>query len=79
MRPLRTLGRISYGFYVFHILLEPYFDGIGSLLTHTTRGMAYQTVRLLVAFPVSVAVASVSYYALERPFLRLKRRFPLTA
>ena len=79
VRPLRTLGRISYGLYVFHILLEPYFDGIGSLLTHTTRGMAYQTVRLLVAFPVSVTVASLSYYALERPFLRLKRRFPLTA
>ena len=74
-RPLRALGRISYGVYVFHILLEPCFDRIGAAVTHTQHGMNYQLVRLLVAFPISVAVATLSYRMYERPFLRLRHRF----
>ena len=75
-RPLRALGRVSYGFYVFHILLEPVFDHIGSAVTHSSRGMAYQIVRLLVAFPISMVAAWISYHFYEVPFLRLKRYFP---
>lgn len=74
--PLHSLGRISYGFYVLHILLEPLFDTLGRLTTHATSGSAYQLVRLLVAFPITYAVASLSYRYLERPFLRWKRHFP---
>jgi peptidoglycan/LPS O-acetylase OafA/YrhL len=74
--PLRFLGRISYGFYVLHILLEPVIDDLGKLITHTQTGFLYQAVRLLTAFPLVAAAATVSFYSLERPFLKLKRRFP---
>ena len=69
-------GRISYGFYVLHILLEPAYDHLGQSLTNATTGFPYQTARLLVAFAMTSAVAWISYVSLERPFLRLKRWFP---
>lgn len=71
---LGALGRISYGFYVFHILLEPVFDFLGRLLSHQTAGFAYQGVRLFVAFPLTVAAAFLSFFFLERPFLQIGRR-----
>lgn len=73
---LRFVGRVSYGFYVLHILLEPVFDRLGTLLTHSTAGFPYQTARLLTAFPITLLAAILSFYVLERPFLHLKRRFP---
>ncbi len=73
---LGLLGRVSYGFYILHILLEPLFDRIGSALAHATSGSLYQLVRLLVAFPVSLAAAWLSFRFLEQPFLRLKQHFP---
>ena len=73
---LGWLGRISYGFYVFHILLEPVFDDLGKLQVPTGTGSAYQTVRLLVAFPITAVAAWLSFTCIEQPFLRLKRLFP---
>ena len=75
--PLRFLGRISYGFYIFHILLQPLFDSIGLHLTHTASGSLYQLVRLLVAFPITLVISCLSYQLLELPFLKLKRYFPI--
>lgn len=73
------LGRISYGIYVLHILLQPLFDHLGFLLTHATAGFPYQTARLLTAFPITVAAAWISFTVFESPFLRLKDRFPQKA
>lgn len=77
LRPLVALGRISYGFYVFHILLQPWFDAIARGLTHADSSMQYQLVRMLAAFPITVVVAALSWRLLEQPILRLGRRFPL--
>jgi peptidoglycan/LPS O-acetylase OafA/YrhL len=74
--PLCFLGRISYGFYVFHILLQPIFDAIGRHYAHTDTGSIYQFLRLIAGFPITLAVSWVSYQVLELPFLRLKRFFP---
>lgn len=75
-RALAAVGRISYGIYVLHILLEPLFDRLGSMLTHTTSGFPYQTARLLLAFPITLTMATASFFLLERPFLRMKRHLP---
>jgi peptidoglycan/LPS O-acetylase OafA/YrhL len=75
--PMRWLGRISYGFYVFHILLQPIFDAIAVHATHTTAGMAYQTARFVASFPITLLVSALSFYFFEQPILSLKRRFPM--
>ena len=75
--PLGWLGRISYGFYIFHILLEPLFDSLAARLVHATAGQDYQLARLLLAFPTTVALAWLSFHLFERPILSLKRFFPM--
>ncbi len=72
--PLRWLGRISYGFYVLHILLEPLFDRIGATVAHAPGGSTYLLTRVLIAFPVSAAAAWLSFTFLEQPLLRLRSR-----
>lgn len=67
--PLRFLGKISYGLYVYHVL--------GTALA--SRGLKllsmYSPFTLLTfAFVATVMMAVASYYLLERPFLRLKTR-----
>jgi peptidoglycan/LPS O-acetylase OafA/YrhL len=65
--PLRYAGRISYGLYLWHfpifVLLRPRLEGLPAVM------------EIAVATSISFAVASVSFFAVERPFLRLKRRF----
>jgi peptidoglycan/LPS O-acetylase OafA/YrhL len=75
--PLGWLGRIGYGFYVFHILLEPLYDHLGARLSHATSGDYYQIVRLLAAFTITCAVSWLSFHLYETPILSLKRFFPL--
>jgi peptidoglycan/LPS O-acetylase OafA/YrhL len=70
-RPVTYLGRISYGIYLSHLplhfLITPH---LGVLIP--SKGW--------LMFPVltaaSIMVASLSWHALERPFHRLKSRFP---
>jgi peptidoglycan/LPS O-acetylase OafA/YrhL len=75
--PLGWLGRIGYGFYVFHILLEPFYDHLGASISHATTGDYYHIVRLLVAFTITCAVSWLSFHLYEMPILSLKRFFPL--
>jgi peptidoglycan/LPS O-acetylase OafA/YrhL len=75
--PLRFLGRISYGFYVLHIFIEPLIDVLGAHLAHATFGATYQLDRFVIAFPLTVLLATLSYYFFELPILAYKRRFPM--
>jgi peptidoglycan/LPS O-acetylase OafA/YrhL len=77
LAPLGWLGRISYGFYIFHILLEPLFDHFGSSISHATSGEYYLVVRLVVAFPITCIIAWLSFHLFEIPILSLKRFFPM--
>ena len=75
--PLRFLGRISYGFYVLHIFIEPLIDVLGGHLAHATSGAMYQLARFVIAFPLTVLLATLSFYFFEQPILAYKRRFPM--
>jgi peptidoglycan/LPS O-acetylase OafA/YrhL len=75
--PLGWLGRISYGFYVFHILLEPLFDYLGARIAHTASGDYYHVVRALAAFILTCIISWLSFHLFEMPILSLKRFFPL--
>ena len=75
--PLRWVGRISYGIYIFHILLQPLFDTIALHYAHRDTGVAYHAIRFAAGLPITLLVSWLSFYLLESPFLHLKRRFPM--
>ncbi len=65
LAPVRWIGRISYGLYLWQQLFSP------------VEGLA-QPLGILQTFPLNIvctiAVAAASYYVMERPLLRLSHR-----
>ena len=68
--PLRLLGRYSYGFYVYHVLLEPLLVVFVLKRWHIPQALLYT-----VDFGIILGISALSYHLLEMPFLRLKGRF----
>ena len=76
LRLFAWLGTISYGIYLWHMAFlggnfaekyMPYTENDGQVL-----------LRFLVVLPASIAIASLSYYVLERPIMRaINNRFSL--
>jgi peptidoglycan/LPS O-acetylase OafA/YrhL len=75
-QPLLYVGLVSYGVYLWHhTLLLKIAGAINGWLVNTA-GFAFGprlAVYMLLGSAAAVAVASVSYYLVERPALRLKR------
>jgi len=63
--PLRWLGKISYGLYLWHWLL------LKTTTFYYLAGKGDPWVR----FVVAIAVSALSFYLIERPFTKLKTRF----
>jgi peptidoglycan/LPS O-acetylase OafA/YrhL len=70
--PLRFLGTISYGFYLYHV---PCLNQIDRLLRARSMDAAEHWLLYgLGGFALTVIVATVSWFALERPVLRMISR-----
>jgi len=67
------LVKISFGLYVYHVLAIE----LARTLFDPARGLPYLAASGGLAFPLTVAVAMISYQYIESPFLRLKRRFEI--
>ncbi len=63
--PLQYMGKVSYGWYLFHV----------PLFAHVFEEWGESPATLGVAAVLSVLVATVCFYAIEKPILRLKSRF----
>jgi peptidoglycan/LPS O-acetylase OafA/YrhL len=70
--PLRYVGRISYGLYVYHWLLDPYYISIWNRLgiPEPTGAVANGCLKSLTA----MVVAALSWHCFEKPILGLKDR-----
>ncbi len=64
--PLAWVGRISYGLYLWHWPIRGFVYG------QSTEPSIKQTIA---AVTLSFAITSFSFYLIERPFLRWKKRF----
>jgi peptidoglycan/LPS O-acetylase OafA/YrhL len=75
LRPIAYLGRISYGIYLYHLAAWFLVWGplLGERISHWPKLPKFG-LRVTVFFGLSIAIASASYYVLEKPFLRLKDR-----
>ena len=67
---LRFVGRISYGLYLYHF---PIYFALG--VGRWRDGEPPPPLLVLSAVGLTFLVATLSYYALERPILRLQQRF----
>ncbi|WP_116127773.1 acyltransferase family protein [Lewinella sp. IMCC34183] len=77
-RPVVYLGTISYGLYVYHLLLMHVWVTI-LIYLGLPRSLGVGPVRLLLLFLLTVALATLSWYLIERPINRMKSRFPYVA
>ncbi len=76
LRPLRALGKVSYGFYVYHVLWAGGWARLTAVLTPLLHSqVAANAVMLATAFAVTFAVSWLSYHMFEVRFLQLKRRY----
>ena len=76
-RPIRWLGKYSYGIYIFHQIIGVFVGTvlIGFLHAHLHSKVLFHVAWMasIVAITLPLSVASFRFY--ERPFLRLKRHF----
>lgn len=76
--PLRQVGRYSYGFYVYHVLMAPFlhmFVWPQSEFPKTPGHYLHAALVLALDYALVLAVSMISYHLIESPFLRLKNRF----
>lgn len=75
---LRSLGKYSYGLYVYHGILGWHFHHVG-VFQSCTEALGSRWLGLIVSaalgVALSLAVSVASYHFFEEPFLRLKRFF----
>jgi peptidoglycan/LPS O-acetylase OafA/YrhL len=71
-RSLLYLGKISYGLYVYHALGNVLSNMVVPPMRATFLELA---MRPALALAITILLAAVSYAVLEKPFLKLKRRF----
>ena len=67
-QPLVWIGKVSYGLYLWHF---PIFETSRQTLAGRVSPFIYEAARFGAVF----LVAGASYYFLEKPFLRMKRRY----
>jgi peptidoglycan/LPS O-acetylase OafA/YrhL len=74
LAPVRYIGRISYGIYLYHLFLIPIGRTVASHygVPQMDRGLTM----FLIYGAISVVLATISWYAIEAPINRQKRRFP---
>jgi peptidoglycan/LPS O-acetylase OafA/YrhL len=77
---VRYLGKISYGLYVYHMLVPAVLIPLAVKILHrffNINLVLTETSGKLISLVTLIAVASLSYYFYEAPFNRFKRYFQL--
>jgi peptidoglycan/LPS O-acetylase OafA/YrhL len=78
LRPMRWLGKYSYGIYILHLIFFSYLERplrrFFSTYITPDKGVDIVATGLLI-FLISIIAAYLSYHLYEKHFLRLKRFF----
>ncbi len=74
IRPLRFIARISYGLYLVHLPLFPLSYYIAGQITGPEGPLAFIGTFMVIFLTISCGMATILYFIVERPFLKLKDR-----
>jgi peptidoglycan/LPS O-acetylase OafA/YrhL len=74
LRPIAYLGKISYGIYIYHLLVPVGLAALARQLGATYRYAGFRDFALSTV--ATVALAAASWHLFEAPINRLKRFFP---
>jgi peptidoglycan/LPS O-acetylase OafA/YrhL len=74
-RPLAALGKISYGFYLYHLAVPLLLDSawFHGALARLHLGPPGPDLRVALIFVLTLALAKLSFVLIETPFMRLGR------
>lgn len=64
-KPLAWFGMVSYALYLWHV----------PIIDMCVRAMGDSLSSRLIALPISVALAAISFYIVEKPFIKLRKKF----
>lgn len=73
-KPLRVLGKYSYGMYVFQRQIHV-FIGIPFITAYASTSLAINVFYVITASLLTLGLAVLSYHFFELPFLRIKNKF----
>lgn len=72
---LRWIGGISYGLYVYHVLLAPLFRGLADRILPSGSHNAVLALSAAITIFCSIVIASFSFRFFEAPILQFRSRF----
>jgi len=72
---LRWVGTISYGVYVYQLMLREVFDLVTQRIVPEASKSTHAIVLFVVALVGTLMSSALSFYCFEQPFLKLKGRF----
>lgn len=76
LKPLKVLGKYSYGFYVYHLLWAGIWSAlVGSLTQRFHSSVLANAISDVLNFGVTFLIAKISYDFFEVRFLRFKKNF----
>lgn len=75
LSPLRWIGKISYGIYIFHYIAKPFISDWVTGFQHIIPAAIQPYALFVVGAIFSVVVASLSFVLIERPLLSLKKLY----
>lgn len=74
-RSLYFIGKISYGIYVYHGVLRPYFKTFLYDNLDIDNGILRSLIYTILCTMVSIFIAWISWHTIEKPILNLKKYF----
>lgn len=77
IKSFTNLGKISYGLYMLHPIGILFVDIATKLLKIELVDFTSNFIRGIISLALSIFFAKISYKYLERPFLKLKRKFTI--